>query len=208
MKNWIKLWCGNCLSIIAIGLSIVAICVSLPTTKPLSVDYMGVLIGILSLLVTILVGWQIWSALSIDKKIKEKTEEIHFSLSKAIEKAKEDLSIAGARATAATLYKAENINLNLNLLVGKSELNEIMATLNIMSEYATALKDLETLSHFAKILVDTKPKIDLMELMEEDYGKVCSFFLELSQNILTLLPASDAQVPHLLSLINNLKNKE
>ena len=61
MKNRIKSYWSNCLSIAAIICSGVAICVSLPSVPELGIDYIGVIVGILSLLVTMLIGWQIWN---------------------------------------------------------------------------------------------------------------------------------------------------
>ena len=49
------------MSIAAIICSVVAICVSLPSVPELGIDYIGVIVGILSLLVTMLIGWQIWN---------------------------------------------------------------------------------------------------------------------------------------------------
>lgn len=208
MKKWAKSNWGNCTSLIAIAMSVTAICLSLPTEKPIGIDYMGVLVGILSILVTILVGWQIWSAISIEKKINERVEDARNSLTEAIEKTREDLGIAGARATAATLYQAQSISLNVYILAGKSGYNGIIKTLAQMEEYALAINEYSILSDFARVIVETKKNIDLMEVTEEDYEKVCSFFLKLSQNVLTRLPASDARVPHLLSLIETLTNRK
>lgn len=196
------------MALVAVGISIVAICISLPTEKPIGIDYMGVLVGILSLLVTILVGWQIWSAISIDKKISERVEEARDSLTKAIEKTREDLGVAGARAMAATLYQAESISLNVYLLAGKGGCNGLIKTLTQMEEYAMALNEYSTLSDFARMIVETKKNIDLLDVTGEDYEKVCSLFLKLSQNVLARLPASDVQVPRLLSLIDVLTNRE
>lgn len=50
------------LSIMATILSIIAICVSLPTTE-ISFDYLGCLIGILGVLVTVLIGWNIYAVI-------------------------------------------------------------------------------------------------------------------------------------------------
>ena len=67
----IKSYWSNCLSIAAIICSVVAICVSLPSAPELGIDYIGVIVGILSLLVTMLIGWQIWNTIAIEKKIKK-----------------------------------------------------------------------------------------------------------------------------------------
>lgn len=54
-----KTICSYILSAVAIVLSIVAICVSLPRTD-ISFDYLGLMTGILGVLVTILIGWNIY----------------------------------------------------------------------------------------------------------------------------------------------------
>ena len=74
MKNWIKSYWSNCLSIAAIICSVVAICVSLPSAPELGIDYIGVIVGILSFLVTLLIGWQIYNAVTIEKRIKGEVE--------------------------------------------------------------------------------------------------------------------------------------
>lgn len=58
------------LSLIAIILSITAICISYVHAKPLSWDIAGVFVGILSMLVTILIGWQIYNVITIDHRMK------------------------------------------------------------------------------------------------------------------------------------------
>lgn len=50
------------LSIVAIALSILAICVSLPRAE-LSFDYLGLITGILGVLVTVLIGWNIYAVI-------------------------------------------------------------------------------------------------------------------------------------------------
>ena len=61
------------LSFIAIILSIVAICVSLPRTD-ISFDYLGLVTGILGVLVTVLVGWNIYMIIDF-KQEKEKLQQ-------------------------------------------------------------------------------------------------------------------------------------
>ena len=88
MKNWIKSYWSNCLSIAAIICSVVAICVSLPSAPELGIDYIGVIVGILSLLVTMLIGWQIWNTIAIEKKIKAETKTVSKSFDKEIKTTK------------------------------------------------------------------------------------------------------------------------
>lgn len=58
--------------------SVIAICRTCPravTQQDLGLDYMGIIVGILSLLIGLLVGWQIYNAVTINKKI-DKIDEI------------------------------------------------------------------------------------------------------------------------------------
>lgn len=56
---------------ISVLLSIASICISLIRSEPLTWDGMSVLVGILSLLVTLLLGWQIYTFIDIKGRIKE-----------------------------------------------------------------------------------------------------------------------------------------
>ena len=47
------------LSSVAVLISLVAICVACPHKAELGFDYQGVIVGVLSLLVTILIGWHL-----------------------------------------------------------------------------------------------------------------------------------------------------
>lgn len=61
-------------SVVAVSLimSIAALCRSLPCV--MGVDYMGVIVGILSLLVTVLIGWNIYTVVDFNR-IKEEQKE-------------------------------------------------------------------------------------------------------------------------------------
>lgn len=91
MKNRIKSYWSNCLSIAAIICSVVAICVSLPSAPELGIDYIGVIVGILSLLVTMLIGWQIWNVIAIDKKVDGKVKQTSDSLTESINVTKKEM---------------------------------------------------------------------------------------------------------------------
>lgn len=56
-------------------ISVTALCRSFYSDKALQVDYMGILVGILALLCTVLIGWQIISTINV-RNIIEKFEEI------------------------------------------------------------------------------------------------------------------------------------
>lgn len=73
-RNWI-VWITLGLSVIAIAISIIAICIACPHMPELGFDYQGVLVGILSLLVTALLGWNIYSAIQLDEIMNKKIEQ-------------------------------------------------------------------------------------------------------------------------------------
>ena len=66
------------LAIIAIIFSIVALCNTCPrliSEDEPGFDYIGVVVGVLSLLVALLIGWNIYNALDLNKRIKHIEEE-------------------------------------------------------------------------------------------------------------------------------------
>ena len=56
---------------IAIIISVISACAAFYRTPELGFDYQGVLVGVLALLVTTLIGWQIYTFIDINKKAKE-----------------------------------------------------------------------------------------------------------------------------------------
>lgn len=59
------------LSAISIVVSVIALCRACPHTSDLGMDYQGVIVGILALLVTVLIGWQIYTAINVKEELKE-----------------------------------------------------------------------------------------------------------------------------------------
>lgn len=72
-------------SIIALVLGIISICIAAWRTPELSFDYQGVIVGVLSLLVTVLIGWNIYTLIDI-KNTKDKIDEISSGSSLMIQK--------------------------------------------------------------------------------------------------------------------------
>lgn len=76
--------------IFALAAMIMSICsLSRNNERILNFDYLGIIVGILSLLITFLVAWQIYNTISIDRRIDEiarKTEEKIKSYTKAVQK--------------------------------------------------------------------------------------------------------------------------
>jgi hypothetical protein len=62
---------GVWLGAVAIVIAVVALCVAICRSEPITYDYMGVLVGVLAVLVTALITWQIYTLVDINKKAKE-----------------------------------------------------------------------------------------------------------------------------------------
>lgn len=74
-------------------INLVAVCVNYPRWEKLSFDYLGVIVGILSILVTILLGWQIFINISMEKKIDKKIHEAQIKMIKRINDKVYDVSL-------------------------------------------------------------------------------------------------------------------
>lgn len=61
--------------IISVIISITSLAIVSPRNKNLDFDYIGVIIGLLSLIVTILIGWQIYSTINIKNLISKEVHE-------------------------------------------------------------------------------------------------------------------------------------
>lgn len=66
-----KPWIAFVISCFAILLSLTAIGVTLPTVGELNFDYYGAIVGVLSFLITILMGYQIYTVINVKEELKE-----------------------------------------------------------------------------------------------------------------------------------------
>lgn len=73
--NWTLL-----ISLLALLVSIITLCLVKPHCSELSFDYQGVIVGILSLLVTALIGWNIYTTIDLKGKIDEFKYAVPISL--------------------------------------------------------------------------------------------------------------------------------
>ena len=87
--------CLVVLCLIACVLGFASICIAIPRIGDVDLDYMGVIVGILSILVTVLIGWNIYTIVDFNKIKDEqkkfqadsikKINEMEVSLNKKIE---------------------------------------------------------------------------------------------------------------------------
>lgn len=92
--------------VISFTFSIISLCNSHPRTDGL--DYIGVIVGILSLLVTILIGWQITNYFMIEKKAKSYAEKLIKQYSYSVD-------CYAIALTAVIPYQQNNIEMGIDI---------------------------------------------------------------------------------------------
>ena len=88
MKKEISIWIG----ITALTLSITSICISAWRSPELSFDYQGVIVGVLSLLVTVILGWNIYTVIDI-KNTRGEIHKLKGLLEKQIQQSNENTKL-------------------------------------------------------------------------------------------------------------------
>lgn len=183
------------LSIIAVIISTLSLCAAFYRTPTLGIDYQGIIVGILSLLITILIGWQIYNVICIDSKIKS-------SLKKAID---DQYKIIDKRTEAA---KEEAVGTSL-FNVGQAmfynkfydlALDNYIKAVNAIYNSEMDNKEAHVEKCFEKIML-TIEKI-----------KIQSYRYTLNENSLTsyinlLLPIKDERIIDIIGFIKGVKRK-
>jgi len=70
MKNWISVT----ISVVAFAISVLALAIVIPTDMTegrLDFDYIGAIVGVLSFIVTLLIGYQIYNGINMQEELKE-----------------------------------------------------------------------------------------------------------------------------------------
>lgn len=199
MKNWIKSYWSNCLSITAIICSLVAICVSLPSAPNLGMDYTGVIVGILSLLVTMLIGWQIWNVIAIDKKIRDEVNKAKSSFIKEIEVIKDSSYIALQKLQ----FKTELIN--LNSYMSKGNFGQAIESLKSLLDSAIIINETDFFRETAQVISNTKKKLNDIYSFPDHRRKLDDIFIEIVQSILAHLSGNDTETPNLINILKEIK---
>lgn len=88
MKKEISIW----IDITALILSITSICISAWRSPELSFDYQGVIVGVLSLLVTVILGWNIYTVIDI-KNTRGEIHKLKGLLEKQIQQSNENTKL-------------------------------------------------------------------------------------------------------------------
>lgn len=156
-------------------LSIISLCNSHPCTSGL--DYIGVIVGILSLLVTILIGWNIYTVIDFNKK-KEELSKNEAVLSDLILRVNNNTTAdsAALEFNFAYLYAyllTNNEPLGLGFWYINHTLNAILKYSEIAKyKECNALVEmlLSTITEPPKIKVNKKRKEDLLKLVLSIHG--------------------------------------
>ncbi len=130
------------ISVLAIIVSVLAICISAYRSPNLGIDYQGLITAVQSLIVTVLIGWQIYQIIyierivkrKIDKKVSEYDKVVDDKLAKSqIERINEIMAMAFERRDLdLLLYYASHIPRHLVLIENLDEtyVNEEIDKLN------------------------------------------------------------------------------
>lgn len=143
MKSAWLIWvaCGASLL-----LSVVAVCVAVWRSPELSFDYQGVVVGVLSLLVTVLIGWQIYTLFNI-RSIQHDIEKKYVDIWVRSEK-----SLAEYHTSVVLSYSAKKE-------LGRNELiNTFISGMSAIL-YQSRIKQYEAAAPIAYYLVQLAEKI-------------------------------------------------
>ena len=155
------------LSIAAIIMSVAAVSMVIFRIEPITYDWMGVLVGVLSILVVTLIGWNIYTAVDAKTTLKEQNKKIEYydkKLSLLIENADlqaYELSRNMCHTASRIFYKADDaveflryslLGLYYTAKLGNhQQCNILIASI------------LETSSLWASKIIDVNDKADLLE---------------------------------------------
>ena len=161
------------ISILSLIVSGIAIGVSFYRTENLSVDYMGVIVGILSLLVTALLTWNIYTVIDV-KSIKEDYKELKARIDTEKKRLRDyvdivqNFTMGNVRMTENKYGEALGLYCNaaieLNRMIGEYGLNRKSEELDLMYKVINNAKDIvkneyditgsELLKHYYKKIIE------------------------------------------------------
>lgn len=152
MKSWISF----SISCFAILLSLVAIGVALPVCGALDFDYYGAIVGILAFLITVLMGYQIYTVINVKDELKE-MKSLRDSLEKKLDEQKNAITEE---------YKQEfNYTLPLFVALSKQNIAEIVVnSLNVFARTKTG--------SWAKGFAEQTLSLSILEMDDSLFDKI------------------------------------
>ena len=173
------------LSFLALVFSIIAVCRSFCRTPDLEVDYMGVIVGVLAILVTVLVTWNIYSAIDANNKINVMQNEIN------------DI----------------HTTVNQDLIVSEKNINNLKAELydNVFSidSYILGVQKSTVPFHLLINMISSISFLAKAELFQKADHQIDYYFLIMKDEIIKIKPNIDKEKQSALySLLYGIPNKE
>ena len=77
--------------ILSLIISVIALALALPRKNELGFDYLGFIVAILSIIAAFAVGFQIWSAISVESKIQKSEEKLRQIIYSNIKESKKEI---------------------------------------------------------------------------------------------------------------------
>lgn len=194
--NYIK---RNWLSILAVILSVTALvrCEPMTVNDSLIGWVIGVSVAIMSFGIVVVLGYQIYNAATIDKRMQEmfdiKTKEV-----------RDDIAVRGARSDSSILYKLKGVELNLYL--SQKNYEYALNTLNSMIDDAMIINQQDVVSDVARLIVEVYNIVN-RQAPKFLQSNVKSYLLGVALNVQSHLLAADDHAQPLASLINTLDSQ-
>ena len=114
MKKEYSIWISGT----SLLLSVIAVCVAAWRSPELSFDYQGVIVGVLSLLVTALIGWQIYNSIEINRKVNGTEDMARRITNEAMEKYGHSVKSFVLTLHTLPLYMANNVEYAIDNYMG------------------------------------------------------------------------------------------
>lgn len=153
-------------------INITSLCIIFPRTKELGFDYIGVIVGVLSVLVTVVLGWQIFNTISIERTLNKKLNNASKTLKSEIDNKLSDVSL-----------EIDDKRYASNVM----SLYQSSCSAYLLKEYDFAFwLALDAMSHYSKIknksTISNNEYANMVYLLEKCIGSVIKVkFLDINQ---------------------------
>jgi len=157
-------------SVIAIVISVVSICLVIFRIEPITYDWMGILVGVLSILVMILIGFQIHNVIDFKESVKE------------VKSLKTDIKILeySIKEDMKTIHLLTNHNISkIYYMLSTKDYRNIQyeylyySLVSIM--YASDIRDIATCNSIVKVMLEVIVSPENVKLSKEQKNTIFNF---------------------------------
>lgn len=174
--------------VLSLIISIIALAVALPRPNNLGIDYLGIIVAIISLATAFAVGFQIWNALSLETRLKELKNDIEVANRSQLEETEKKLQ--------ADYDKKYELQLSMN---GYS-VAMLTSTIALTNERYN--------ESFYQLILALDYEIDLIELKRNVGTSVAEFLSEFIDGKLPVCITEPNKQEHIIKTIIKSGNKE